>query len=143
MADKCPQYFLIDCYFTLLETKGQHSLFKVAHFTLKETLNLLTIVLKNSGKEHWLLLKTATWCLITILALFFKTTIPHTWGGAIYVDKLSQYCFILFSKVTSLMPLRYENATIQFINNTSVNGGDDVYGAILMLYNSRLREEFF
>jgi len=70
--------FLIDCYFIGNKGTAQHSLFKVAHFTLKETLNLLTIVL--SRKEHWLLLKTATRCLITILALFFKTAIPHAWG---------------------------------------------------------------
>ena len=68
--------FLIDCYF--IGNKGTALTVQSSTFYTQGNLKFIN----NSAfqKGALALLKTATWCLITILALFFKTTIPHTWG---------------------------------------------------------------
>jgi len=111
--------FLIDCYF--IGNKGTALTVQSSTFHTQGNLKFINNSAFHKGalafvEDSYMVLNNNS-------RIAFQDSNSTHVGGAIYVDKLSQYCFILFSKVTSLMPLRYENTTIQFINNTSVNWG--------------------
>ena len=114
--------FLIDCYF--IGNKGTALTVQSSTFHTQGNLKFINNSAFHKGAlafvdDSYMVLNNNS-------HIVFQDKKSTHVGGASYVEKLSQLCFILLSKVTSLSPLRYENATIHFINNTSVNGGDDV-----------------
>jgi len=128
---------LIDCYF--IGNKGTALSVENSVFHVQGNFRFINNTAFHKGalafvRDSYMVLNNNTYI------VFQDNSATHV-GGAIYVDELSHLksilCFIHFSEAKSL---RYQNITINFINNTSVEGGDDLYGA--MLYKCYIKYDF-
>ena len=122
---------LIDCYF--IGNKGTALTVKNSVIHVQGNFRFINNTAFHKGAlafvgDSYMMLNNNTY-------IVFQDNSATYVGGAIYVDELSRsksiLCFIHFSEVTS---------RINFINNTSVEGGDDLYGA--MLYKCYIKYDF-
>ena len=120
---------LIDCYF--VANKGTAVQIDYSTVQVQGTLEFRN----NEAFQKGSLAFDGNSCLVmgnNTHILFQNNSATHV-GGGIYVEGLPQtdQCFIQLSQEISLRSYPLENNSITFINNTSVSGGDSIYGAMI------------